>query len=358
MRPCEQREFMHKHHPKHPTKGMLTIVFTIIIFIILFVTMMIVGCLILFLEQLGIIDLHSSPNVFIPLVGFGIASVAIGTFIATIFSSIPLKPLHIIINGMNQLANGHFHTRIYLGPFAISEDVAKSFNTLAEELEQTEMLRSDFVNNFSHEFKTPIVSICGFAKLLQKNTLSAAQQKEYLSIIVEESTRLSEMATNVLNLTKVENQTILTDQTTFNLSEQLRGCILMLEQKWLKKAIAIKIDFNEVMVYANEELLKQVWINLLENAIKFVKQEGEITLTIHETMTDLEVCIGNNGPEMTPEEIKRIFDKFWQGDTSHATEGTGIGLSIVKRIVNLHEGAIRVTSSPEETVFCVVLPKL
>lgn len=131
------------------------------------------------------------------------------------------------------------------------------------------MLRSDFINNFSHEFKTPIVSIAGFAKLLRRGNLTDEQKEEYLEVIEEESLRLSAMANNVLNLTRVENQTILTEVTRFNLSEQIRGAVLLLAEKWTPKNLYMDMQFGEHMICANEELLKQVWINLLDNAIKF-----------------------------------------------------------------------------------------
>lgn len=345
-----------KNPPKNPPRLILTIVFATVVFVILVITMTIVGTVIVILDQAGIIQAFTTPDILFPSIAFGIASILIGTLVATILSSIPLKPFNTIITGMNKLANGEYKTRIELGHFPLSSEISSSFNTLACELENTEMLRSDFVNNFSHEFKTPIVSICGFAKLLQKESISKEHQKEYLDIIVEESTRLSEMATNILNLTKVENQSILTDITCFNLSEQLRNCVLLLENKWSKKGLTIDADFDEYRIDACEELLKQVWINLVDNAIKFTPENGEIHITITQLTDIVTVSFKNNGPKMSEEEITRIFDKFWQGDTSHATEGTGIGLSIAKRIVELHMGTISVKSSREETIFSVELP--
>ena len=342
--------------PKHPPRLILTIVFAIVVFVILVITMTIVGTVVFILDRAGIVRIFTTPNIYFPTIAFGIASILIGTIVATILSSIPLKPFNTIISGMNKLANGEYKTRIELGHFPLSSEISGSFNTLACELENTEMLRSDFVNNFSHEFKTPIVSICGFAKLLQKESISKVQQKEYLAIIVEESTRLSDMATNVLNLTKVENQNILTDITCFNLAEQIRNCILILENKWSKKGLTIVADFDEYTIEACEELLKQVWINLFDNAIKFSLENGEIQIEITQLEDVVTVSTRNNGPEMSVEEITRIFDKFWQGDTSHASEGTGIGLSIARRIVELHKGTISVRSSHEETIFSVELP--
>jgi signal transduction histidine kinase len=219
------------------------------------------------------------------------------------------------------------------------------------------MLRSDFINNFSHEFKTPIVSIAGFTKLLRKGNLSQPQKEEYLAIIETESLRLSQMATNVLNLTKVENQTILTDVTEYNLSEQIRSCILLLSEKWEEKEIDYVLDFREYSIHANEELLKQVWINLLGNAVKFSPHGGTIEVRITEQPDTMTVSVMNTGSTIAPEQQAKIFRKFYQADESHAAEGNGIGLAIVKRVVELHEGTVSVASGNGRTTFTVVLPK-
>lgn len=343
--------------PKHPpSKAILTVVFAIIVFVVLTITTLIMGSVVLFLNNLGVLEWHNLQNAFIPTFAYGVASIVVGTLVATILSRIPLKPINKIIHGLNQLAKGEYGTRINLGHISVAQEISKSFNTLASELENTEMLRSDFVNNFSHEFKTPIVSICGFAKLLQKDTISSVQQKEYLTIIVDESTRLSELATNVLNLSKIENQSILTEVTSFNLSEQLRNSILMLEKKWTQKNLKINVEFDEYQIVANEEMLKQVWINLLDNAIKFSPVNSEVSIEILPQLEVINVLVKNQGPKLSDNELKHIFNKFWQGDTSHSSEGTGIGLSIAKRIIELHHGNISVNSNEEETIFQVLLP--
>jgi len=166
------------------------------------------------------------------------------------------------------------------------------------------------------------------------------------------------MATNVLNLTKVENQTILTDVTTFNLSEQLRDSILLLVEKWEKKNLDFLVDFGEHDIEANQELLKQVWVNLLDNAVKFSPDNGTIELQIDESDSTLSVSITNSGGEIAPEHQKRIFNKFYQADESHASEGNGIGLAIVKRVAELHGGEATVQSKDGRTTFTVVLPKV
>ncbi len=289
-----------------------------------------------------------------------VISLILGWVLVFFSIRIPLKPIHTLVSHMNRLAAGDFKTRIK-GRGALSHhpyvsEVNESFNKLAEELEHTEMLRGDFINNFSHEFKTPIVSIAGLAKLLRRGNLTDEQRAVYLASIEEESLRLAAMATNVLNLTKVENQTILTDITTFNLSEQVRSAMLLLEAKWTAKNIDPDLDFDEYTVEGNEELLKEVWINLIDNAIKFSPQGGRVSLHIRKVDGFVTVAVGNQGSEIPPDMVEKIFHKFYQGDESHATEGNGIGLAIVKRIVDLHKGSVTVTGSNGNTVFSVSLP--
>ncbi len=218
------------------------------------------------------------------------------------------------------------------------------------------MLRSDFVDNFSHEFKTPIVSIRGFAKLLKRQDISDEQRSEYIDIILNESSRLAELSTNMLNLVKIENQNILTDVKPVNISEQIRTSILLLEKKWIDKDLYVGADFDEFICPANEELIKQVWINILDNAIKYADERGLVEVTIRQDQNAIHVSIKNTGSEISAEMQKRIFDKFYQGDTSHSSEGTGIGLAISKKIVDLHNGTIRVISGLNHVVFTIELP--
>jgi signal transduction histidine kinase len=229
---------------------------------------------------------------------------------------------------------------------------------MAQELDSTEMLRSDFINNFSHEFKTPIVSIVGFAKLLKRGNLTESQKKEYIDIIEEESLRLSAMATNVLNLTKFENQSILSNVTEFNLSEQLRNSILELEGKWTKKHIEFNIDFDEHRIMGNKDMLKQVWLNLIDNAVKFSPEYGTVEVSVADMDKTLSVSVLNYGVEIPIEQREKIFKKFYQADESHTSEGNGIGLAIVKNVTDLHGGTVMVDSENETTKFTVELPKI
>ena len=343
-------------------KFTLALFFSLVAFAILFFAVLLSGLLVFVLARTGLL---LPPGVSLTvnqgIILMSAVSVLLGAAIGLFASRIPLKPLNLVIDKMNRLASGDFQTRLHFGRllrrYPAFSDVADSFNKMAEELENTEVLRSDFINNFSHEFKTPIVSIAGFAKLLRRGNLTEQQREEYLSIIESESLRLSCMATNVLNLTKLENQTILTGVSRFNLSEQLRSCVLLLERDWAAKELDVQLDFDEYEITASEELLKEVWINLLDNAVKFSPQTGEIRLTIRETAERLAVSVTNFGSEIPPECQGKIFNKFYQADESHASAGSGIGLAIVKRVTELHGGAVAVESHDSVTTFTVSLPK-
>ena len=310
-------------------------------------------------------DLVPTTEEMVPLIWTTCAIMAaisfpVGALFAVLMSKMPLRPVREMMEGMDKLASGDFHTRIEPGPimrrYPNFVGLTGSFNKMAEQLEHTEVLRSDFINNFSHEFKTPIVSIAGFAKLLRRGTLTEEQRQEYLAIIEEESLRLSYMATNVLNMTKIDNQTILTEITTYNLSEQLRSCVLLLEDEWTRKELELVMEFDEYSITANEELMRQVFINLLDNAMKFAPQGGVVGIEISRVEHAVGIRISNNGPEIPPEKREKIFRKFYQADESHTSVGNGIGLAIVRRVVELHRGKVGVDCENGVTIFTVELP--
>ena len=193
--------------------------------------------------------------------------------------------------------------------------------------------------------------------MLKHGNLNEEKRKECLDIIEEESLRLSQMATNVLNLTKVENQSILTDVSEYNLSEQIRTCVLVLENKWSKKHIDLSLPDEEYYVKANEELLKQVWINLIDNAIKFSKDYGIVDIQIGKDGESIHITVSNDGEEIPEDAREKIFNKFYQADESHATEGNGVGLAVVKKIVDLHGGNVSVSCADGRTAFTVSLPR-
>ena len=269
-----------------------------------------------------------------------------------------LRPMNDLVHAMHAVSQGDFSVRVD------AEDVpgdmgelACSFNDMAAELGSLELFRKDFINNFSHEFKTPIVSIRGFAKQLERDDLTDEQRREYLDIIVTESDRLANMASNVLLLSKLENQTIVTDKTDYRLDEQLRRCVLLLEKQWGEKDLDLDVELEEITYRGNEEMLNHVWVNLLNNAVKFSPRGGTLTVRLSR-QGDQAVCtVRDAGPGMDEATRRRVFEKFYQGDTAHATEGNGLGLALVKRIVDLCEGEVEVDSAPGHgSAFTVKLP--
>ena len=290
-----------------------------------------------------------------------VSCIVIGTGISFATMRIWVGRITRISQAMRDIAKGNFKKRVpeKNETEAITEigDLERSFNQMAQNLEGIEMFRNDFINNFSHEFKTPIVSIRGFARQLQSGNLTDEQRKEYIDIIVSESERLSVMSQNVLLLSKLENQTIVSEKTEFYLDEQIRKCILLLEKFWSEKDIELDIDLDEIKYEFNEEMLSHVWINLISNAIKFTPKGGKIrcSLKLVEGTTVFEIEDSGNG--MSEDVKARIFEKFYQGDSSHSTSGNGIGLNIVQRIVTLANGTVEVESEENKgSKFIIYLP--
>lgn len=295
-----------------------------------------------------------------PVIAVILTCVIVGTCLSALLGKQFLRPLRELKYGTEEIAKGNFSVRIEEPSEEWNGEVAElthSFNQMAKELDGIELFRNDFINNFSHEFKTPIVSINGFAGLLKQGGLSAQEEQEYLNIIEGESRRLANMATNVLNLTRLENQAILSDVTLFNLSEQLRHCALLLESKWSEKELELNIDISEHFIYGSKQILEQVWVNLLDNAIKFSTKGGTLDVAAYEEGDQVSVSISNTGSTIPPEKREAIFRKFYQADSSHASEGNGIGLAIVKRVTELHGGTVSAESHGIRTVFTVTLPK-
>ena len=331
--------------------------FILLVTIVLFFAASIVLFTLYLLIDRGVLtaEIISGSGVWI-IILFVLASVAIGTAITAIFGRLFFRKVESVIDGFEALSDGNYKVRLDLGNSGSEKELSDKFNSLAAQLENTTILRSDFINNFSHEFKTPIVSMKGLLDLLKKNDLSATKRKQYLNIIGDELDRLSIMATNVLNLTKIENESVLTGVTEFNLSEQIRKCILLYEKRWEKKNIGFNLDFDEFNIWANEDLIKEIWINLIDNAIKFSPENGVITVEIARKGNYIETSFTNFGEKIAEEDIGKIFNKFFSKNSVTNGKGNGIGLSIVKHAVDLHKGTVNVVSDDEKTTFTVVLP--
>ena len=348
-------------HPKkafHQRFG-LTALFSVIVFAILMITSMLIFIVGILLVRINVINLVkiSRSEPMLPVFMLLVISVVVGTVVSFIISRIPLKPIRQVIDATNRLAEGDFSVRLHLSGPSSFQELASSFNRMAEELGGIELLRTDFVDNFSHEFKTPIVSIKGFAEELRHDDLTKEQRNEYLGIIISESTRLSALATNVLNLSRVEKQAILNNRARFDLSEQVRRCVLLFENKWEQRRLNLTVELDEVSLVGDEELLSQVWLNLIDNAVKFTPEGGSVEIRLTRQENAARFVIRDDGYGITQEAQKHIFDKFYQGDASRAVPGNGLGLSIAKRVVALHGGSILCDSQEGVgTAFTVELP--
>ncbi|HHT95050.1 MAG TPA: HAMP domain-containing sensor histidine kinase [Clostridia bacterium] len=268
-----------------------------------------------------------------------------------------MKPIVQLNNATQEVAKGNFDVVVVNDSQDEIGQLTESFNKMAKELKSIEYLRKDFVSNVSHEFKTPISSILGFAKLLESPNLTDEEKKEYLDIIVEESKRLSNLSTNILNLSKLESQEIVFNKSEYSLDEQIRNVILLLEPKWYEKSISFDIEMEHISFYANEDLMQQVWINLFNNAITYSHPKGVVHIKMYNEEEKAVIVIQDEGIGMDEYTKNRMFEKFFKGDTVHSKEGTGLGLALVKRIIDLHNGAIEVESKPGEgTTIKLIFP--
>lgn len=348
-------------------KTRLNLAITLVLFVlaILLLTFFVVGIIFFSLRYFGVITLPLQDNhnpdgnpIFAFFALLLLLCTIIGTALTAFLSKKALNPIRIIIDATKNIASGNFDVHLDIKGIGELEELSENFNKMAHELSTIETLRADFVNSFSHEFKTPIVSIRGFAKLLKENNLREEEKQEYLDIIIVESERLSELSTNVLNLSKYESIQIITDKQPFRLDEQVRRAIALFEQKWLSKNIEINVHLDEIIFIGKADLTQQIWINLLDNAIRFTDENGHINIRLCEWNAQIRFVIEDDGIGIEKQAIEYIFDRFFQGDSSHKTKGNGLGLALVKRIVNLCDGNIEVQSELDKgSKFIVSLPK-
>ncbi|MCD7859255.1 MAG: HAMP domain-containing histidine kinase [Firmicutes bacterium] len=259
------------------------------------------------------------------------------------------KPVRQIQEAAEQMMQGDFSARIpsfqSINRADGLDEIAQSFNKMAEELAGIETLRTDFISSVSHELKTPLSVIQNYGTLLQQPDLGEEQRIAYTKSITEASRRLDSLITNILKLNKLENQQIFPKAEPYDLNEQLCACLLDFESEWEKKELNIETELaEEVVVCADPERLSLAWNNLFSNAVKFTEPGGTIRLTLKAEGDDVVVCVSDTGCGIDPEVGKHIFEKFYQGDTSHATQGNGLGLALVKRVIDIINGEISVSS--------------
>ena len=275
----------------------------------------------------------------------GIFTTVIGVGIAAYTSTKMLSPILKINDVAKKVSRGDFSVRLEEKSIAKEiEEIATSFNIMVKELSNTETLRSDFVSNVSHEFKTPLSAIEGYATLLQDERLTKEEQAIYVSRILENTSRLSKLTQSILSLSQLENQEIVLQQDSYMLDEQIRRVLLSYEPLWEEKELSIDLALETTPYYGSKSLLAQVWSNLIDNAIKFSRQGGSLFISCWEFDGKVVVRIRDTGIGMSEEVRQHAFDKFYQGERSHSGQGSGLGLALVRRIVALSGGTIELQS--------------
>lgn len=326
----------------------------IVVIIILFSGAMVTGVLFL-LDALNV----SYQLSFITLISIFVVAAVAGGMMSFFVGRRILAPMVKLSKASTEVARGNFS--ITVSDSSKLEEVQttfRNFNAMVKELDSISTLSNDFVANVSHEFKTPLTAIEGYAMLLQDASLSQQERSEYLDKILLNIHRLTSLVGSILMLSKIESKSLAEQYTTFRLDEQLRQAVVALEPAWSEKSITFDVALDEVTFYGCESLLTHVWTNLLGNAIKFSPDGGEIRLRLLDQKQCVVVSVTDHGCGMTPEVQARIFEKFYQADSSHKAQGNGLGLSLVKRIVELSDGVIEVASAPGEgSTFRVILPK-
>lgn len=313
-------------------------------FFIMLVSIFLIALIIVTIDKLT-----SSPFILnkrlIPFVGAFILSAIISLFFTMAMGHKILKPVEDLIQATKKVAKGDLNVHLAEShKESAIRDMNIHFNKMVRELRGIETFKNDFIINVSHEFKTPIAAIEGYATLLQDKDLSEAEHDEYTKMIIESSRQLSILSSNILKLSKLENQEVVTEPTFYKLDEQIRQALLLLEVNWSKKNLELDIDLPAINFWGNEELLIQVWVNLLSNAIKFTPKNGSIHIAMKQIGREVVVKISDTGVGMTEDIKKHIFEKFYQGNKNRNVEGNGLGLTLVKRIIDLCNGEIEVES--------------
>ena len=296
----------------------------------------------------------SSTLVFWSLVIMG----AIVGITSTLFSRHFNHLVSGLTGGLKSVAEGDFSRRLDPKKGGPLEAAYEDFNKMSQELQSIQTLRDDFINHFSHEFKTPITAVKGFAELLREPETTPEEREQYLQIIIDESSRLADLANNTLLLTKLESQQFIAEKRRYSLDEQIKRCAILLSPAWEKKEISFTANLEPAEYDGNEELMRHVWLNLLSNAVKYTPEGGEIAVTLQPSREELTVTVADTGIGMPPEVRAHIFDKYYQGSPNSGGRGLGLGLSIALRIVELCGGNILVDSVENQgSTFTVRLPR-
>ncbi len=298
---------------------------------------------------------YENLQIAILILIFFVISTLIGSLIFYFFTKRTNALLQHINTSIHKLSNGDFSAKIELEPVNEDiDDVVNNFNNMVQELNSLAILNNDFIANFSHEFKTPIVSIKGFAELLYESENLTDEQKQFAKIILDESNRLSQLSESTLTLSKLDYSYVTKNKSYFYLDEELAQCILLFDSQLSEKNLQLVCDIDRFRIYAHKNLTKEIWINLLSNAVKYTPENGQITITAKEHSGFAFVTVTDSGGGITPEIAKKIFTKNYRGENAISTQGHGLGLSITKRIVELHNGVIFAETSMKNIAQIVV----
>ena len=333
---------------KNRKKDQLISRLTLLIFSTVFGSYLFLAGFIVLLWRLEGYEIHSDGGPALPIFFSLPVTIFLCLMIVLVFaiyvSKRFLKPIAVLQRGMNEVKEGNFNIRIDNVYEDETKDLIDNFNLMVGELRKSETLKSDFISGVSHEFKTPLSSIQGYASLLQDDTLSIEDRQKYTKYIIDATQKLNKLVTNILKISKIDNQNIIIEPKVFSLDEQIRECILSMEQLWEEKNIELDINLDEIEIKTDKELLSNVWNNLIGNAIKYSNQNSKIEIKSIVNEKEIKISIKDYGVGIKKENIPYIFNKFYQGDLSHASEGYGLGLSLVKGILDLINAKIEVQS--------------
>lgn len=346
-----------KKKEKFPLR--LTILFTVIVSLIMAASIMLAGIIMIIINSTDFFEDGNIPffiAVYIIIICLFFAGIATKLISDKIF--IPMVKLN---ESMKRVADGDFSVRMNeTGMFREVREMIQNFNIMTKQLGSNKIIHTDFTRNVSHEMKTPLSTIEGYATLLQDPRLTFEKRTEYAEKIIQNTKRLSALTGNILALSRLENNSVAIQKKEFSLDEQLRQVVIMYEEVWTEKNIDIDIDDEgkHVTFYGSEDMLFQAWQNLVGNALKFTDNGGIVRIILRETPSSITVSVKDNGIGISEENKERIFEKFYQADFSHASKGNGLGLAITRKIIELHSGSITVKSEPEKgSEFIVTLPK-
>ena len=282
-----------------------------------------------------------SDSKILVLIQLNIISLGVALFASRFLSLHFFSPVKTLLEAMRKVSQGDFSVKISTKSASPEiKELISGFNMMTDELESTEILQTDFVSNVSHEFKTPINAIEGYATLLQSTENIDDTENEYIEKILFNTRRLSSLVSNILLLSKIENQSIQTHREKFSLDEQIRETIVALEQGWTEKDIYLDVELENIDYFGTETMMYHIWSNIIGNAIKFSPRGGNIKIKLFKEDEHIVFTVEDEGPGLSEQTQKHLFDKFYQEDSSHKQDGNGLGLALVKKLVTMSDGEV------------------